>query len=442
MRVVRPPRRGAPGPLARLLRRAHPLGVLLLVSVLTSPVAACGGGGSSADRAPTGAGAVLQVPGSYGSIQRAVDSARPGDLVLVHPGVYRESVTVRTPRVVLRGTDRQGVVIDGEFRRANGITVTGAQSVVENLTVRRQLANGVLFTGVTEERLQGRGAGGGAGYDPLDTVKFPPLEGFRASYVTAYDNALYGIYAFDARAGVIEHSYTSGQADSGIYVGQCRPCDTVVRANEAEHNAVGIEVTNASERLYLLGNRARHNRVGVTVNSNDVEALTPQHGAVLAGNVIADNAEPATPEQADGGFGIGLGIGGGTGNLVTRNLISGHPAVGILVTDVQGHPAKDNRLLGNAFAANGADTALAAPAGTGNCFVDPAAPESCLTVPTAGPAVAVPPGVSFRELPAAPPRPGLPDPATAPAAPAVGLPGPVDQAAYPLPAGPDGPAGL
>ncbi|AUG80566.1 hypothetical protein CFP65_5886 [Kitasatospora sp. MMS16-BH015] len=448
MRVVRSPGRARPSAPVRPPRRARPLRLFALVSLVVAALTGCAGGGSSADRAEAGKPAVLEVPGRFGSIQAAVDSARPGDLVLVHPGVYRESVTVRTARVVLRGTDRQGVVIDGEFRRTNGITVTGAQSVVENLTVRRHLANGLLFTGVTDERLQGRGAGGGAGYDPLDTVRFPALDGFRASYVTAYDNALYGIYAFDARAGVIEHSYTSGQADSGIYVGQCRPCDTVVRANEAERNAVGIEVTNASERLYLLGNRARHNRVGITVNSNDVEALTPQHGAVLAGNVIADNAEPATPEQADGGFGIGLGIGGGTGNLVTRNLITGHPAVGVLVTDVQGHPAKDNRITGNRYASNATDTALATPTGTGNCFTEATADTAagtataaCQAVPTAGSAVTPPPGVSFRDLPAAPARPGLPDP-TAPAAPATGLPGAVDPAAYPLPTDPDGLTGL
>ena len=46
--------------------------------------------------------------------------------VLVSPGVYRESVTVSKPRVVLRGTRAlRRVVVDGEFERSNGITVTG-----------------------------------------------------------------------------------------------------------------------------------------------------------------------------------------------------------------------------------------------------------------------------------------------------------------------------
>jgi len=37
----------------------------------------------------------------YRTIQKAVDAAKPGDLVLVGPGVYREEVKVRTPSLVI-----------------------------------------------------------------------------------------------------------------------------------------------------------------------------------------------------------------------------------------------------------------------------------------------------------------------------------------------------
>lgn len=413
--------------------RPHLLAALLLGAVL---LAGCSGSAENrAAPAPPPAPAVVRVPEDVPSIQRGIDAARPGDMVLVSPGVYRESVLVAKPRVVLRGTDRDAVVVDGEFRRVNGVTVTGAESVVENLTVRHHLANGLLFTGVTDQQLQGRGAGG-SGYSPLDTERFPPLQGFRASYVTAYNNALYGIYAFDARSGVIEHSYASGHADSGIYVGQCRPCATVVRNNTVEHNAVGIEVTNASEQLWFLGNRSVRNRVGMTVNSNDFEALAPQHGAVLAGNTVTDNNDDRSPEQADGGFGIGIGIGGGNGNTVTRNLVRGNAAAGVLLRDVQGYRAAGNTVDGNLVRANGADLVVGA-ADRGNCVgVNDGSPaEACAPGPVAaGPApAAVPPGVSFRTLPAPPPQPQLPGGTEAPARPASGLPGTVEPDTYPLP---------
>lgn len=437
-----------------------PRPVLWTAALLVALASCAPGGGSSGSSGGTAGAAVVRVPQDTASLQQAVDRVRPGGLVLVSPGVYRESITVAKPRVVLRGTQRSTVVVDGEFQRSNGITVTGAGSVVENLTVRNHLANGVLFTGVTDERLQAGGAGG-AGYDPLDTVKFPPLKGFRASYVTAYNNALYGIYAFDARSGVIEHSYASGHADSGIYVGQCRPCDTVVRHNTVEHNAVGLEVTNASERLYLLGNRAARNRVGLTLNSNDLEALGPQHDAVIAGNAFTDNNDDRSPEQADGGFGIGVGAGGGRGNVIERNLISGNRAAGVLLSDVQGYPALDNTVRANRVDGNGTDLVLSTGAPAGNCFTGnretSSSPEKLpgravcgksRADDTAAPAepgsgrpplgrvrpLQAPPGISFQEVPAPHARPGLPGARTAAVRPATGLPGRVNPDAFPLPA--------
>ncbi|AWZ07631.1 MULTISPECIES: right-handed parallel beta-helix repeat-containing protein [unclassified Streptomyces] len=400
-------------------------------------------GSSGSSRGPL----VLRVPADFPSLQKAVDRARPGDLVLAAPGTYRESVTLATPRVVLRGADRNSTVIDGEFRRANGITVTGAGSAVENLTVRNHLANGLLITGVTDASRQA-GAGGGKHYERLDTRLHPPLHGFRASYVTAHNNALYGIYAFDASEGVIEHSYASGHADSGIYVGQCSPCRTVVRDNTVEHNAVGLEVTNASQDLYFLGNLSRLNRVGAAVNSNDLESLAPQRGAVFAGNTLVDNNDAASPEQADGGFGIGIGIGGGRDNVLERNLIGGNRHAGVLLADVLGYPVTGNRVGANRVTSNGTDLILAAAGAAGNCFAgngemtaspdglagaarcgQPAAPLS----PAAGPPPpSAPAGLSFRRVPAPAPQPSMPGPGTAPGSPAAAMP-PADPARYPLP---------
>ncbi|MFI5658240.1 nitrous oxide reductase family maturation protein NosD [Streptomyces sp. NPDC051684] len=410
-------------PLRRRVRLLPLRAVLAAVVALAGLAAVTGCAADTPDSrpGPPGKAAVIRVPADSATIQGAVDAALPGDVVLVSPGVYKEAVSMRTKRVALRGTDRNKVVIDGEFKRGNGVTVTGPGSTVENLTVRNHLANGVLFTGVTDETLQGEG-GGGAIYDPLDTVKFPPLKGFRGAYITAYNNALYGIYAFDARDGVIEHSYASGQADSGIYVGQCRPCATTVRHNTVTHNAVGIELTNSSEKLTVEDNQVRRNRVGITVNSNDLEALGPQRHAVIRRNTVADNNEPASPAQADGGFGIGIGIGGGVGNTVERNTITGNRAGGLLLRDEQGYPARGNTVRDNRVRGNGTDLVLAANAARGNCFTGngerTTAPKSLPRACGAGGGaplkpgepsrVTAPPGMSFRVVPAPPAQPQRP----------------------------------
>ena len=37
------------------------------------------------------------------------------------------------------------------------------------------------------------------------------VDGYRGSYLTAYRNGDYGIYAFDSVNGLFEHSYAAGQ---------------------------------------------------------------------------------------------------------------------------------------------------------------------------------------------------------------------------------------
>ena len=82
----------------------------------------------------------------FTKIQDAVDSANTGDLVLISPGVYNESVTVTTSFITLRGTDRNNVIIDGEFMSENGIQIYETDGVtVENLSVRNFTLNGVYW---------------------------------------------------------------------------------------------------------------------------------------------------------------------------------------------------------------------------------------------------------------------------------------------------------
>jgi hypothetical protein len=421
---------------------------LPLVLLFTLAVAGCSSAASSF-RPDTAGVATIRVPQDAPTVQQAVDSARPGDLVLVSPGVYRESVRITVPDLVLRGTDRNRVVFDGEVRRANGIVVTAAGVAVENLTVRDHVLNGVLVTGMADE--SGGLARGSDGYTRLDPARFPPVQGFRVSSVTASNNGLYGVYAFDSQHGVIEHSYASGSADSGFYVGQCHPCDIVVRGNVAERNAVGYEGTNASGRMAVVGNRFVATRVCLPPNTAVEESFLPQQDAAIVGNLVAANAQPGSPAQADGGFGVGIGIAGGTRNLLARNLVTGNPGAGIALASAEDLAPSGNRLVGNVLSGNGVDVAYAASdraPGSGNCLQDnvltstaPAGLAGTMACPAspgaaAGVRLALPPaprGVPFPDVAAPPEQPGLPDAATAPPRPARGLPGPVDLDSYPVP---------
>ncbi|WP_309617865.1 right-handed parallel beta-helix repeat-containing protein [Salinibacterium sp.] len=369
----------------------------------------------------TGA-AVVTVPTDAATITEAVSMVSAGGLILVEPGTYTESVSVNKNDVTIRGTDRNTVVIDGEGLRPNGIEVIAGGVRIQNLTVVNHTFNGVLVTGLHDAN--GAQAHSLDGYSKLDPEKFPPLQRFEVSNVTASNNGLYGIYAFNSQHGVIRDNYTSGSADSGFYVGQCAECDILVTGNVAENNAIGYENANASDSVIVVGNRFTSNRVGLTLISWYQEAYLPQKSATVVGNLIADNNSSNSPKQAMGAFGLGVGLSGANSNLFERNLIAGNWSTGLQVTNTEDLPSVGNRLTDNVFEENGVDVADLSASRTPSsdtCIsggivatVLPAGfAESCGTgSPGAAqasdlPAVTVPPGISFLKVPAGPRQPGM-----------------------------------
>lgn len=291
-------------------------------------------------------GRVRRVPQQHANIQGAVDAAAPGDLILVDRGVYREEVTITTPSLVIRGVDRNETIVDGEFVRPNGFNVLADGVAIENLTARHATLNGFFWTGVT---------------------------GYRGSWLTAYNNGDYGIYAFDSRDGLFEDSYASGSPDAGFYIGQCYPCNAVVRRVVAEHNAVGFSGTNAGGDLYVVSSTWRYNRAGVVPNSLDTELYPPQRATIVRGNLVHDNNS-----RTAGGRGLtplawgnGVVLGGGRENVVEGNVITGHAGHGVIVApllDRNFWPAMDNLVRGNRIAASGrADLSVGGPMSRGNC---------------------------------------------------------------------------
>ncbi|WP_235736596.1 NosD domain-containing protein [Nocardioides alcanivorans] len=392
--------------------RLRPVAQVAALLLTAGVLAGCGSDDKAAD-APVETQPVVHVPADAATISEAMDKVAEDGLVLVSAGTYAEEVLVNVPGVTLRGADRNGVVITGEGTRTAGVIAIADGVRVENLTVTDTLLYGVLVTGTHDgdEAL----TPAQTGYDEFDPERFPPLQRFAVDHVTATNNGLYGIYAFNTQHGTITNSWASGSADSGFYVGQCRDCDIVVSDNVATRNAVGFENANASDSLTIVRNRFSDNRVGLTLTSNYQEAFVPQKGNLVAGNVISDNSDADSPLQADGGYGIGVGIAGGQDNTLLRNLISGNINAGVIVQNAEDVVSSGNTLQDNTFTDNRADvvnlsleaypasntclkgpdvaTLLLHPADFGlSCTADPdpaAAPLKALTVPD---------GVSFLEV--------------------------------------------
>lgn len=424
---------------------------LAVGAALSLGLAACGGdskGESSTTASNAASGKTLKVPSQYKTITAAVSAAKSGDMVLIGPGVYKETVRVETPRIVIRGENRNQVIVDGEFKRENGFIVLSDGVAVENLTVRNNTKNGVYFTG---------------DYDSKYTLK-----GYRASYITAYDNGLYGIYAFNANDGQFDHDYASGHPDSGYYVGQCEDCNALLTDLVAENNMLGYSGTN-STGVTIVNSRWENNRAGIVPNSGYSEKLYPNRGTTIVGNKVINNNSKGAPnsESVAVAFGNGIVLGGVSNQIVERNYVADHANAGIVITDLPEttNPASNkketfkpekNKVTNNTLKGNQMDLAFLTvhypSAPFGNCFADnkpastyPADLEK--KMPCTGTAVAdlgdlsgiisklVPPtpDVDYRTVPAPADQENMPNATTAKAVPATNVPEKVDVAAIKTP---------
>ena len=263
--------------------------------------------------ASQGAGRLLKVPQDYPSVGAAVAAAHENDFILVSPGTYHEAIHVTTPHLTIRGVDRNAVIMEGDNKLDNGFFVDGANDVeIANMTARNYTQNGFEWDKVT---------------------------GWRGTYLTAYHNTSYGIYAFRSTVGEFSYSYSSGNGDSGFYIGACFDCKAIITNIHAAYNGLGYSGTNAGGIL-IKDSEWDNNMVGLAPNTLHSEDALPQGGKV--GNVITNNyvhdnnntGAPSTFQLAAGvgsPLGYGIEVAGGWNNQLIRNRIVNHLHSGIVL---------------------------------------------------------------------------------------------------------------
>jgi hypothetical protein len=295
------------------------------------------------------------VPPDYKTIQSAVTAAAEGDTILVMPGTYEETVHVTTPGLRIRGADRDGVLLDGESAREYGMLIEADRVVVENMT----------------------------GHNYTGTVFFwRHVTGYWGRYLTAYDTGDYGLYARDARCGQFDNSYASGNADSGFYIGECYPCDAVITDIESTENALGYSGTNAGGNLLLRDSWWHDNGLAIVPNTLNGENRPPQRGSTIENNLVEDNNNALAPGTGIAGayFGGGIVVGGGSGNQIIGNTVTGHEIAGIVLAPLPDTPgdygvnplylSSGNVIWGNTVSgpAGSYDLAQGALSGPNNCW--------------------------------------------------------------------------
>jgi len=245
-----------------------------------------------------------------GSIQAAVNAAKPGAIIHIDAGIYLEAVVITKPGISLVGlkNDRgEGVVLQNPGSAETGITVLkgGNGFSLRNIALKNFTKNG---------------------------IKLDSVNGFFLSNVGAINNGEYGIYPVFCSHGVIENCTTNGHADTGIYVGQSS--EVVIRFNKAFDNVNGIEAEN-STGIQITSNETYNNTLGIFADLLPDLKLTTASGILIQNNTVKNNNHSnfSSPDDLAAVVPSGLGILvlGADNVTVEGNIISGNKFSGIVV---------------------------------------------------------------------------------------------------------------
>jgi parallel beta-helix repeat protein len=245
------------------------------------------------------------------SIQAAVEKAKPGDTIKVHPGTYKETVYIDKNDITLSGVIVEGEwpVMDGEKKLNDAVLYSGHGVTVEYLKIINYKGNAIM---------------GQAGNNYV----------IRNNWVI--DAGVYGIFPEFGKNGIIEHNVLSGIEDAAIYVGMCDNVD--VRHNEVFDNVAGIEIENTRHAL-VENNYVHNNTGGLLAFITPGLPIKTTFDVIFRNNFVVNNNHENFAEPGS----LVASIPPGTGVLIMaaddvvleNNIISGNDNAGIVIVDLR-----------------------------------------------------------------------------------------------------------
>jgi hypothetical protein len=294
----------------------------------------------SAAAEPGGDGGETHVVHPGRSIQKAVDAAKPGDVIQLKAGQYKGGVLVRK-RLTIRGVGHKTVLGPGGVDHCAKAKVPGMGICVVGTA-------GKPVTGVTIERLTVRKfKGSGVFGNYTDQLK--------VEWVQAKGNGEYGIAEYrSTRSRLAGNRTVDNRHDAGLYIGDTANAHgTVVVGNRSHGNALGLLVRHA-RHIKVWGNTFTGNCTGVAL----VDDSQPggQGNTRIWKNTISKNNRSCAPyEQVPALGGTGVLFFGGDHNTLENNVVRENkgklPYSGGIVllpgTPPQKRPAHHNQIVHN-----------------------------------------------------------------------------------------------
>jgi parallel beta-helix repeat protein len=307
------------------------------------------------------------------TLQAAVNDAKPGDIILVPPRTYRETVRVLKDNITILGPEdaiidasgfANGIHVGAEIfgYGPNGVPVCPAVAVKNftliGLTIQNAVSNGVFLSGV---------------------------DAYSLTHGKYLNNGDYATYPSCSNNGQVNFNYAKGGGDTCIYVGN--DVEASIIGNVASDCTVGVQIVN-SDNVTVRGNTVTGNSTGVLAIVDPFNPRTETSEVLIATNRITANNRPNTFTDGDLAripSGAGVLIVGSDHVRIRTNEVIGNNTLGVAIIQ---NPlaAQDSRKIDpdpngdevrrNVVVKNGAHPSPGLPgadlvydgSGQGNCF--------------------------------------------------------------------------
>lgn len=303
----------------------------LLVAVLCASA-----GGLAATAGSAQAATIVVNPGE--SIQAAIDSASPGDTILVRPGVYHETVLLYKDRIKLQGS-LASIRPPGSSTSLCGwvgICISTGSGYVHG-----DIVSGFLVSGFDIGIL-------GYGVDHPMIINN-----------NAFDNAEYGITTFVAISPTIANNSAQGSGEAGIYIGDSPTVNASVHDNGGKNNTFGLLYRNANGGS-IVHNTFQHNCAGMVIMA---DAPGPASNVTIQSNTVSGNSNACSSSDLGPISGAGIVLAGADHSLVHNNNVrdnvpsdfTSYQGGIVVVAGPGGTPASFDTISGNTALHNSPD---------------------------------------------------------------------------------------
>ncbi|MDX6534796.1 MAG: hypothetical protein QOF68_2540 [Gaiellales bacterium] len=289
------------------------------------------------------------------SIQAAVNTASPGDTVLVHKGTYQQSVTIRKNHIRLIGKqatllppakpsgfcyqlskpDVIGICVLGKVNLATfefGPRTVG--TTVSGFTVKRFSGDGILLLNVADSSI---------------------------THNTAAWNGAYGIAGFDQEGGEYLHNTVHNNHEPGLYLGDSPNANYEIAHNKAWGNSYGIFIRHSANGL-VHHNELSGNCIGAFLlddgQPEGFHDFSLWNNKVWANNKACGAVDGAPPLSGIGVLMLGTRHVTLHDNWITDNTPSGPSFVSgglVMISAKQitgGSPVRNNTIRDNTITGN------------------------------------------------------------------------------------------